>query len=170
MPLIRYEVTLPADALRCPGAFAPVPASTIARWSNRAAQGQTQTGQPGTRKIPAPYADVGPSARPGSALPGGAGGGMAGGTRYAPPYWMPSLYYARQELWGGIGGVMVHLGGRTAVVPHPTSQAVGTTQVPGMRPRRPQRLRDRQVAMAPNTPRFRRWRGRDARGSVTVRG
>ena len=167
MPLIRYEVTLSDDARRYPTAFAPVPASTIARWSNRAAQGQTQVGQPGTQRIAAPYADVGPSARPGSPLPGGSGGGMAGGSRYADPFWMPSLYYARQELWGGIGGVMVY---SDNAPPVPTQQATGTTQVPGMKPRRPQWLWGRQMAEPPNTPLFKRWHGKHARGSVTTRG
>lgn len=149
MPLIRYEVTLPADAQRYPTAFAPVPASTTARWSKGAAQGWTLTGQPGTQRIPAPYADTGVLSGPGSPLPAG-----SGGSRYAPPFWMPSLYWARQVLWGGIGGVMVY---SDNAPPVPTYQAVGTTQVPGMRPRQPRWLKQRQVATRPNTPRWPKW-------------
>ena len=108
MPLVRYDVTLGPDAARYPTAFAPIPASTIAKYANAAAQGQMLSGNPGTMPIPAPYpvgTYDGVAAGPGAVLPGGSGGGMAGGSRYAPEFWMPSLYYARQELWGAIGGV-----------------------------------------------------------------
>jgi hypothetical protein len=154
MPLIRYNVTLGPDAARYPTAFAPVPASTTAKYANAAAQGQTLTGQPGTRGIPAPYpvgTYGGVAAGPGAILPGGSGGGMAGGSRYAPPVWYPSQYYATQDLWGGIGGVRVY---SDNAPPIPTSQAVGTTQVPGMKPRQPRWLRNRQVAARPNAPRW----------------
>ena len=157
MPLIRYSVTLGPDAARYPTAFAPVPASTTSKYANAAAQGQTLSGNPGTLGIPAPYpvgSYEGVSAGPGAILPGGSGGGMAGGSRYAPPAWYPSLYYASQELWGGIGGVRVY---SDNAPPIPTSQAVGTTQVPGMRPRRMQQLRHLQVAAKPNRPRWLRW-------------
>lgn len=161
MPLIRYEVTLGPDAAKYPTAFAPVPASTTAKYAAAAAQGQTLTGQPGTRAIPAPYPTGtydGVAAGPGAILPGGAGGGMAGGSRYAPPAWYPSQYYADQRLWGGIGGVRVY---SDNAPPIPTSQAVGTTQVPGMKPRQPQWLRNRQVATKPTRP---RWPRVGARG------
>lgn len=161
MPLIRYECTLSPDALKYPTAFAPVPASTIAKYSNRAAQGQAQTGEPGTRAIPAPSPGFNvPGLRqgPGSPLPGGSGGGGATGSQYMPAAWFPSLYYATQQLWGAIGGVQVYSDNR---IPHQTSQAVGTTQVPGMRPRKAQALRGRQVAAPPNTPRWALWRPRD---------
>lgn len=161
MPLIRYDVTLGPDAAKYPTAFAPVPASTTSKYANAAAQGWTLTGQPGTRAIPAPYPNLsfnGVSAGPGAILPGGAGGGMAGGSRYAPPAWYPSQYYATQVMWGGIGGVRVY---SDNAPPVPTSQAVGTTQVPGMKPRQPQWLRNRQIAAKPNRP---HWPRVGARG------
>ena len=167
MPLNRYEVTLSEDAQRHPTAFAPIPASTISKYANAASQGQTLTGQPGTIPIPAPYpvgTYDGVAAGPGAILPGGSGGGMAGGSRYAPPVWFPSQYYATQDLWGGIGGVRVY---SDNAPPIPTSQATGTTQVPGMKPRAPAWLHTRQVAMRPNTPKWERWRGKFARGSVS---
>ena len=157
MPLIRYEVTLGPDAARYPAAFAPVPASTTAKYAAAAAQGQTLTGQPGTLPIPAPYpvgTYDGVAAGPGAVLPGGSGGGGATGSRYMPAAWYPSQYYATQDLWGAIGGVRIY---SDNAPPIPTSQAVGTTQVPGMRPRQPQWLRGRQVAMKPNRPRWLRW-------------
>ena len=149
MPTIKYEVTLSPEAQRHPTAFAPVPASKPAVYSNAMAQGWTVTGQPGTRRIAAPYGDVGVPSGPGSPLPAG-----SGGSRYAPPFWFPSLYYARQVLWGGIGGVMVY---SDNAVPKRTYPAVPTSAVPGMRPRRPVWLGGRQVSAGPNTPVWKRW-------------
>ena len=160
MPLIRYDVTLGPDAARYPTAFAPIPASTTSKYANAAAQGQTLTGQPGTVPIPAPYpvgTYDGVAAGPGAVLPGGSGGGMAGGSRYAPPVFYPNQYYATQDLWGGIGGVRVY---SDNAPPIPTSQATGTTQVPGMKPRRPQWMYNLQVAMPPNAPRWPRRKPR----------
>lgn len=168
MPLIRYDVTLGPDAARYPTAFAPVPASTTSKYAAAAAQGQTLSGNPGTLAIPAPYPNLsydGVSAGPNALLPGGAGGGGAAGSRYMPPAWYPSQYYADQRMWGGIGGVRVY---SDNAPPIPTSQAVGTTQVPGMRPRAPARLGRRQVSMPPNAPRWKQWR--NPRGSVTTHG
>jgi hypothetical protein len=166
MPLIRYELTLPADARRHVTAFAPVPASTIAKWSNAMAQGWTLSGQPGTRAIPAPYADVGPSARPGSALPGGGGGAGNTGTRYMPPRWYPSQYYARQWLWGGIGGVaaawLVNGNGGPSAQGHPSAPAADTRWVPGKYRLSWPWMRQRPVMSGPVTPRWRWWRPRDA--------
>lgn len=171
MPLIRYEVTLGPDAARRACAFAPVPASTTAFWSKPMAQGWTVTGQPGTRKIPAHYADVGVPSGPGSALPGGAGGAGGTGSRYMPPFWMPSLYYARQQLSGSIGGVRAGwlVNARQGPAGRPMHavradtygayQAAPTTVQPGMRPARPRWLRGRQVAAGPPLPRFGRMRG-----------
>jgi hypothetical protein len=173
MPLIRYEVTLPADARAHPTAFAPVPASNTSFWSKNMAQGWTVTGQPGTQRIPAPYSDVGPSARPGSPLPGGSGGGMAGGSRYAPPFWYPSLYWARQALAGSIGGVRAGwlVNARQGEAGRPmhaltmrygSGQAAPTTAQPGMRALLAGRRMPgtHQVATRPNTPHWPRWRGR----------
>jgi hypothetical protein len=164
MPLIRYEVTLPAQARCNPTAWAPVPASTTSFWSAAQAQGWTVTGQPGTRRIPAPYSDVGVPSGPGSPLPGGAGGGGATGSRYMPPAWFPSQYYARQQLAGSIGGVragwLVNARQGPAGWPVPTRAAVPTTVQPGMRPHRMRQLLNRQVASSPNAPRWPRWGGR----------
>jgi hypothetical protein len=170
--LIRYEVTLPPDALAHPTAFAPVPATTTAFWSKNMAQGQTLTGQPGTQRIPAPYADVGVQSGPGSALPGGSGGAGATGSRYMSPAWYPSLYYARQVLWGSIGGVRAGwlVSARQGAAGRPmhaltaaygSFQAAPTSVQPGMRPARTGRrwLRQRQVAADPNRPRFPRMGG-----------
>lgn len=166
MPVIRYEVTLSPDALRYAGAFAPVPVSTTARWSAAQAQGWTVTGAPGTRRTAAPYADVGPSARPGSALPGGAGGANPAGSRYMPPEWYPSLYYARQVLWGGIGGVaagwLVNGRGGPSAGEHPSRPAADTRWVPGKSGRAWPWLRGRQVTSDAPVPAWRRWRGADA--------
>jgi hypothetical protein len=122
------------------------------------AQGWTVTGQPGTRQIPAHYADVGVTSGPGSALPGGSGGAGGTGSRYMPPSWYPSLYYARQVLSGSIGGVragwLVNAKQGPAGRPVRTYQAAPTTVQPGMRPRRPRWLRNRQVAAGPNQPKF----------------
>ena len=165
MPLIRYEVTLPRDALCDPTAWAPVPASTTAFWSKNMAQGQTITGQPGTQRIPAPYSDVGVRSGPGQPVWGGAGGAGATGSRYMPPAWYPSLYWARQVLWGSIGGVragwLVNARQGPAGRPmHSLDTAYGSLQAaptivqPGMRPRRQRRLRQHQVMAEPNRPRF----------------
>ena len=168
MPLIKYEVTLPPDAQRDPTAFAPVPASTTAFWSKNQAQGWTLTGQPGTRRIAAPYSDVGVPSGPGSALPGGAGGAGATGSRYMPAAWYPSLYFARQELAGSIGGVragwLINARQGPAGAPIPSRPAVPTTVQPGMRPRRLQQLRNRQVAMSPARPTYPRLGRKRPRG------
>lgn len=161
MPLIRYEVTLPAQARAHPTAFAPVPVSTVAFFSKSRAQGWTVCGQPGTRRIPAPYADTGVLSGPGTALPGGAGGAGAAGSRYMPAAWYPNLYYARQQLSGSIGGVRAGwlVNARPGPAGHPTrtAQAVPATVQPGMRPRRARWLGRRQVAADPVTPTYPRW-------------
>lgn len=159
MPLIRYEVTLPPDARRFCTAFAPAPAATTSFFSKSRSQGWTVTGQPGTQRIPAPYSDVGVPSGAGSPLPGGPG---SRGSRYMPPAWYPSLYWARQTLAGSIGGVRAGwlVNARQGPAGHPirTHQAAPTTVQPGMRPRRQRRLGRRQVAMAPNAPKFENWR------------
>jgi hypothetical protein len=169
MPLIRYEVTLPRDALRHVTAFAPVPASTTAVWSKNLAQGQTVTMQPGTQRIPAPRPGFGQvHAGPGSPLPGGAGGAGAAGSAYMPPCWFPSLYWARQQLWGAIGGVRAGwlVNARQGPAGRPMHaltarygafNAVPQTQQPGMRPHRARFLGQRQVAAGPVAPRWPRW-------------
>jgi hypothetical protein len=174
--LIKYEVTLPAQARCDPTAWAPIPASTTAFFSKSMAQGWQVTGQPGTVAIPAPYADVGVTSGPGSPLPGGAGGAGNTGSRYMPPEWWPNQYYARQVLWGSIGGVragwLVNAkqgeAGRPFHAltanwqnprPYGEYQATPTTRQPGMRPHLTGRrwLRQRQVSAPPNRPRFPRW-------------
>jgi hypothetical protein len=160
VPLIRYEVTLSPDAQKHPTAFAPIPASTIAFFSAAQAQGWTVTGQPGTRRIPAPYSDVGVPSGPGSPLPGGGGGAGGTGSRYMPPAWYPSLYYARQQLWGAIGSVAAGylLSGRGGPSPVRTYPAVPTTVQPGFRAWGVRQLGQQQVAMDPNLPKYRHWR------------
>lgn len=162
MPVIRYEVTLPPECQAHPTAWAPLPVATISRWAAAESQGQTVHGQPGTERIPAPYPTVGSGsfgAGPGSRFPGGAGGATGAGSQYMPPAWYPSLYYARQCLWGAIGGVRIYSDNR---MPHPSRPAADTRWVPGKYRRSWPWTNDRPVMAGPPLPRWRWWRRGDA--------
>lgn len=152
MTTLRYEVTLSSRALDDPTAFAPIPAATTSRWSAAQAQGWTIHGQPGTEAIPAPRSAVGAFSRPGSPAFQG-----TTASEYMPARWYPNLYYARQVLWGAIGGVRIYSDNQ---IPIPAALAADPRWVTPVTKKRQPWLGERQVSMGPVLPVWKRFRGR----------